>query len=103
MKIKFLLYGLFLVLTQNYIFSQEVKNLWQPYYITPRTGNQHIDLSADWALTYLDTPIQSIHEVEKADDWITVDYPTSVQWALHKAGKLPHPYEHENSFQYRWI
>lgn len=103
MKIKFLLYGLFFVLTQNYIFSEEVKNLWQPYYITPRTGNQHIDLSADWRLTYLDAPIQSIHEMEKADDWITVDYPTSVQWALHKAGKLPHPYEHENSFQYRWV
>lgn len=83
--------------------AEEIVKLGQPYYITPRLENQHIDISSDWKLGYLDNPVQNISETEKIKDWIQVEYPTSVQWAMYKAGKLPHPYEHENSLQYRWI
>ena len=85
------------------ITAEETAKLWQPYFITPRLNNQHIDLSTDWKLGYMDNPIQQVRETEKIQEWISVKHPTSVQWAMYKAGKLPHPYEHENSRQYRWI
>ena len=81
----------------------ETAKLRQPYYITPRLDNQHVDISSNWKAGYLDDPIQSVSETGKIQDWIHVENPTSIQWALYKAGKLPHPYEHENSFQYRWV
>ena len=96
-------FTLLLVLIIGGMVAKETTKLWQPYYITPRLGSQHLDLSANWSLGYLDNPIQNVSEVERINDWITVEYPTSIQWAMHKAGKLPHPYEHENSSQYRWI
>lgn len=92
-----------LLLVSPWITAEEVAKLWQPYYITPRLGSQHLDVSSDWRLGYLDNSIQQVVDVERISDWIMVEYPTSVHWAMHKAGKLPHPYEHENSAQYRWI
>jgi beta-mannosidase len=100
MKVNFFLLLLFMIKS---VYAEEATKLWQPYYITPRLDNQHTDLSFDWELGYLDNPIGNVSEIEKIQEWIPVEYPVSVQWAMYKAGKLPHPYEHENSFQYRWI
>lgn len=92
-----------LLINIGYVCAQEATKLWQPYYITPRTENRHMDLSENWKLGYLDAPALSVSETGNIKEWINVAYPTSVQWAMYKAGKLPHPYEHENSTQYRWI
>jgi beta-mannosidase len=76
------------------IFAQ--KGLESPYYIYPRSGGQHIDLSADWLLTSTSEPKASIDEL-KAAEWFGVEYPTSVQMANYKAGKLGDPYAHLNA------
>lgn len=76
--------------------QQEIKKLESPYYIFPRSGAQHIDLSADWQLTSKDAPISSPVEV-RGNEWIRVAYPTSVQMAHFKAGKLGDPYKHLNA------
>lgn len=83
-------------------YAQE-KNIAQPYYITPRTGDQHIDVEKDWQLGYADAPLPAISDIGKIDNWINVAQPTTVQIALHKAGKLPHPYYHLNAKQYEWV
>ena len=98
-----LLFLLSFVLAFTNATAQEVAKLWQPYYITPRLDNRHVDISSDWKLGYLDNPIQKTSDIAGVKEWIQVKEPTSVQWAMYKAGKLPHPYEHENSLQYRWI
>ena|SRR5690606_32405279 len=78
-------------------------NLWQPYRITPRTNAQHIDLSGKWELSYADAPITNIGEIDNNKDPFVTTVPNSVHWSLYKAGKLPHPYAHKNSTQYRWV
>lgn len=95
----------FFLLVSGFIYSSgqtTVKNLWQPYYITPRTGSQHLDLQRNWQLIHSDSVIDDI-SLMLWDSAITVEEPTSVHMALHKAGKLPHPYAHLNSRLYRWV
>jgi beta-mannosidase len=77
--------------------------LWQPYRITPRVGEQHISLDGPWQLCHRDAAITGSSDLAKQDKWIPATVPTSVQWALHRAGLLPHPYEHLNSKQYSWV
>ncbi|HOM18193.1 MAG TPA: hypothetical protein PLQ00_12755, partial [Thermoguttaceae bacterium] len=36
-------------------------------------------------------------------DWFNVQVPTEVHWALHRAGKAPHPYVGLNATQMRWV
>jgi beta-mannosidase len=79
-----------------------IQNLWQPYYTTPRVGGQHLDLQRDWKLTYSDSLIHDLSLISW-DSAVTIEEPTSVHMALHKAGKLPHPYVHLNSRLYRWV
>ena len=81
--------------------AAQAQELWQPYYISPRAGNQHLDLATDWELTHVDDTLQNPLDLPK-NDWIRVQEPTSVQMALYKAGKLPNPYEHLNAKQYEW-
>jgi len=81
----------------------EGKPLWQPYYLMPRSGSQHLALSADWQLTYLDQPVADGAKLPPNLDWIPVAQPTSVHMALFKAGKLPNPYVDLNTKQYDWI
>jgi beta-mannosidase len=83
--------------------AQYGRNLWQPFYITPRTGNQHIDLSGTWDLSYTDNQITSITDLKNRKDHFETQVPNSIQWSYYKAGKLPHPYEHKNSAQYKWL
>lgn len=84
----------------TYLFAQ---NLWQPYYISPRNGNQHLSLSGEWQLGYLDKPVESIAELANLKDIFTAQVPNSVHFSLHKAGKLPHPYANKNSDLYKYV
>ena len=77
----------------------DVKRLESPYYVFPRNGGQHIDLSADWKLTSVDAPLESPAALS-GEKWIDVAEPTSVQMAYYKAGMLPPPYENLNSELY---
>lgn len=78
------------------------KKLWQPYRITPRTGTQHIDLSGTgWELSHTDKPVADVKQ--RREGAFQTSVPNSVHWSLYKAGKLPHPYYHKNSTQYRWV
>lgn len=87
------------------VFGQNVPGkLEQPYRITPRADNdQHIDLSGSWELSYMDSPILSTADLKDRKDAFETQVPNSVHWSYYKAGKLPHPYAHKNSTQYRWI
>ena len=78
------------------------QNLWQPWYISPRAGTQHIDLGGSWELSYMDTTIRSLDELKNRKEAFETTIPNSVHWSLYKAGKLPHPYYHKNSEKYRW-
>lgn len=82
--------------------QQTNKELWQPYYITPRIDVQHIELKENWQLNYTDEEINDLKNLP-TNDWITVKEPTSVQMAWHKAGKLPNPYEHLYAKQFEWM
>jgi beta-mannosidase len=83
--------------------QQEEKPLWQPYYISPRSGAQHISLDGEWELGYRDAPITRLEDLRDQPKWISARVPSSVQWALYRAGELPHPYYHLNSKKYTWV
>ena len=87
----------FFSLSMIYAYGQ--KSLESPYYIYPRTGEQHLDISADWALSSKDKPVASLSELQD-NSWFTVAYPTSVQMAHFKAGKLGDPYKNMNAVEY---
>jgi len=98
---KFTLLVLFLIGLQTTLLSQE-NLLNQPYYIFPRTQNQHIDLSTDWQLSYSDSLLTDISKLP-GKQVVQVKEPTTVHMTLHKAGLLPDPYANLNSSLYRWI
>lgn len=81
----------------------EGKPLWQPYYISPRSGAQHIALEGEWQLGYRDAPIEQIGELSGHSKWIGAQVPSTVQMALYRAGELPHPYYNLNSEKYKWV
>ena len=82
--------------------DEKSPKLWSPYRITPRTGAQHIELSGSgWELSHTDAPVADLKTPRK--DPFPTTVPNSVHWAYFKAGKLPHPYYHKNSTQYRWL
>lgn len=78
------------------------KKLETPYYIFPRQGEQHIDLSSGWQLSCTDSQLADVTQLPGKSP-VLVSEPSSVQWALHKAGTLPHPYANKNSTLYRWV
>lgn len=92
---------LFLLCLQVSLFAQDKLSI-QPYYIFPRQGIQHIPLIADWQLSYADSALTNISQLPGKSP-VIVKEPTSVQMALYKAGKLPNPYPHKNSTQYKWV
>ncbi|WP_149244142.1 glycosyl hydrolase 2 galactose-binding domain-containing protein [Dyadobacter sp. 32] len=80
------------------------KSLWQPYRVSERAGQQHIDLSGEgWTLGHMDRPVNSKSELSGVKDVFPTSVPNSVHWSYFKAGKLPHPYYHKNSVQYEWM
>ncbi|MGD0010922.1 MAG: sugar-binding domain-containing protein [Terriglobia bacterium] len=76
--------------------------LWQPYYVDPRAGEQHLSLNGDWGLGYRDTAIATAGDLDQ-QKWIRAEVPTSAQWALYQAGVLPYPYAHLNTRKYAWV
>lgn len=84
-----------LLLASGNIRGQQ-KDLESPFYVMPRSGAQHIDLSGDWLLSPEDTPITNLEALDN-NEWFNVAYPTSVQMAHFKAGKLGNPYMHLNA------
>ncbi|WP_080055522.1 glycoside hydrolase family 2 protein [Spirosoma aerolatum] len=90
------------VSTPDNPFAEEKNKLWQPYRITPRTGAQHVSLSGDgWELSHTNAPITDL-KAPRTDPFQT-SIPNSVHWSYYKAGKLPHPYYHKNSDQYKFM
>jgi beta-mannosidase len=83
--------------------DQTDKKLWQPYYITPRLGSQHISLEGEWEIAYRDAPIQGLEDLKQVPKWTHAQVPGSVQWALFRAGEFPHPYLHMNARKYDWV
>ena len=77
--------------------------LWQPYRITPRIGAQHVALDGEWQLGWSDAAVASTAGFDALNNWFTAQVPSSVQWALHRAGKGRNPYEHLNSKDYDWV
>jgi beta-mannosidase len=76
--------------------------LWQPFYVDPRTGDQHLSLDGDWELGYRDTAIATAADLDQ-QKWIHATVPNSAQWALYEAGVLPYPYAHLNTQKYAWV
>lgn len=76
--------------------------LCQPYYIFPRHGQHHINLDGEWKLCCFDKEAESLERIatHKA---LTVNVPTTVQWALYDNNVLPHPYHNLNIKQYDWV
>lgn len=79
-------------------FPQE-KRLETPYYIFPRSNEQHYDLSGNWQLSSKEKPVNQVSELV-TNEWFTVAYPTSVQMAHFKAGKLGDPYKNLNALEH---
>ncbi|HUY12917.1 MAG TPA: beta-mannosidase [Terriglobia bacterium] len=79
------------------------KPLWEPYYISPRTGPEHLLLNGQWELGYRDAPITNLQDVGGIEKWIHAQVPDSVQWSLYRAGVLPDPYQRLNSRKYTWV
>lgn len=77
-------------------------SLWKPWYISPRSGAQHVDLSGTWQLSHADKPVDKLSDVSKTKESFQTEIPNSVHWSLYKAGKLPHPYYNKNSDLYKW-
>ena len=71
-------------------------------YAWPR--QQQIVLDGDWQMAYSDPPAE-VKLPENLDqfDWIPVELPTEVHWALYRAGKCPHPYEGLTPTTLRWV
>ena len=78
-------------------------NLINPFYIQPRTGQQHIALDGDWDLSWRDSAIASPADLSQQSKWIHAQLPGSVQVALFRAGELPNPYIHMNAKKYVWV
>ncbi len=53
----------------------QAQNLWQPWYITPRIGAQHIDLSGTWELSYMDEQIDNLKQLLKEKTLSKPPYP----------------------------
>jgi beta-mannosidase len=79
------------------------KPLWEPYYIWPRTGAEHISLDGQWEMAYENSPVRRPADLSGISKWLNAQAPDSVQWSLYKAGVLPDPYAHMNSRKYVWV
>jgi len=108
---------LFFVLTSTLLFAADAPVL-QPgdapsgekdfrtqhhFRISPRSGEAHLDLSADWNFGFRDSSARTYAETKDVKDWYVMHRPTTVHRALCEAGVLPEPYVGLNSKQYEWI
>ena len=81
----------------------EEKNLGEPFYISVRTGQQHVSLDGEWDLGYRDTSVASPQDLGSQPKWIHAQVPGSVQMALFRASELPNPYVRMNAKKYVWV
>ena len=92
------------IIFNNISFSQNIKPLWQPFRVTPRAlPTQHIDMSGLWEISHTDNPVNFLSELGNRKEAFETTVPNSIQWSYCKAGKLPHPYAHQNSNLYQWM
>lgn len=89
-----------LLLSSGLLQAQE--KLWKPWYVNPRSSEQHINLDGKWQLSYRDTPITDFSQLKSQENFET-SIPSSIHWSLYNAGKLPHPYYNKNSDKYKWV
>ena len=102
--LKIVIYYLLALSLSPASMAQEGEDLVQPYYISPRTGDQHIDLNGQWDLGYKGEKIGHINELSGVSNWIQTEIPAgAVHWSLYRAGKFPNMYEHLNSKLYEWV
>ena len=71
-----------------------------PYYIEKREEKQHLDLGGKWDFCYCDIPTEQPFTLGFEH---TATIPAATYWNIYEAGILPHPYEGENSHQYRFV
>jgi beta-mannosidase len=96
-------FSLFSSITLKAQLKEDI-DLVQPFYISPRTGDQHIELSGKWQLGYTSKGINQIEELKTVTNWIETEVPGgSVHWSLYRAGELPDMYAHLNSKLYEWV
>ena len=71
-------------------------------YAWPRERQMVLD--GEWDVAWSDMPAE-LGLPKDADklDWFKATVPTGVRWALHHAGKAPHPYVGLNSTKLRWL
>ena len=75
--------------------------LQQPFYIEKRNdAKRHLDLGGKWDFCYRDTAAKRITAL-KFEYEATI--PAGTYWNIYEAGILPHPYEKENSYQYKFV
>lgn len=71
-----------------------------PYYIEKREEKQHLDLGGKWEFCYCDIPTEEPFALQFEH---SATIPAATYWNIYEAGILPHPYEAENSHQYRFV
>lgn len=63
-----------------------------------------IVLGGQWSLAWTEPPKEAAALPDLAKlEWIETAVPTEVHWALHRAGKAPHPYVGQGIKQMRWV
>jgi beta-mannosidase len=72
------------------------------YYPWPRA--EQLSLDGTWDLAWTDPP-QEVALPANLDrlEWFPATVPGEVHWALHRAGKAPHPYVGLNAKSLRWV
>lgn len=75
--------------------------LEQPFYIEKRTlSENHLDLNGKWDFCYCDNATQNPDELsfEYSDN-----LPSATYFNVYNAGILPHPYQGNNCYEYRFV
>lgn len=70
--------------------------------ISPRSGNQHLDLSLDWQFGCRDSSVKNCSQLGEITDWYVMKRPMSVQRALFRAGVVGDPFKGMNSKDLEW-
>lgn len=71
-------------------------------YAWPRQGQLLLDGAWQLASGDIAQPVTALPDLGKLE-WFDVSVPTSVHWALYRAGKAPHPYVGLNAKGLRWV
>lgn len=78
-----------------------MKSLQQPYYIEAREREKnHLNLNGEWDFCYCDKGIENPTKLKFEYSDIL---PSATYFNVYHAGILPHPYEKNNSRQYRFV